>query len=385
MDKEYKILIIGDISSIYIINFIKYLKKENPSVHIYFWGAKPQNTNNYSQIFNYLDDYSLYDIRRRFNKIPLLRNVEFFFRWRNHFKKFTQSNHFDIVNIHYVYSKYFFLFDSIKNVAKNVVLSPWGSDVYRINKFEKCSLYLLYKKADYISGVNNRFTNDVLRVFNLNKEKIITFDLGSEAIDYILANKDTINNGEAKRKLGIANMFAITCGYNASPAQQHVLMIDAIYKIKNQLPSDLILLFPFTYGSNEEYKKMIKKHVLDLNLKALYVEEFLEIPDLFILRQATDMFIHIQTTDANSTSVGEYLLCGKKVVNGAWLKYDELEKSGTVPYFAVKDLTTLDQEILAAYKSEMPQFDKSILETLEEKSCAVNAKKANTSFMNILS
>ena len=142
MNKQYKILIIGDISSIYIINFIKYLKKENPSVHIYFWGAKPQNTNNYSQIFNYLDDYSLYDIRRKFNKIPLLRNVEFLFRWRNQFKKFTQSNHFDIVNIHYVYSKYFFLFDSIKNVAKIVVLSPWGSDVYRINKFEKCCLNL---------------------------------------------------------------------------------------------------------------------------------------------------------------------------------------------------------------------------------------------------
>ena len=225
----------------------------------------------------------------------------------------------------------------------------------------------------------------MLRVFNLNKEKIITFDLGSEAIDYILANKDTINNSEAKRKLGIANMFAITCGYNASPAQQHVLMIDAIYKIKDQLPSDLILLFPFTYGGDEEYKKMIKKHVMDLNLKALFVEEFLEMPDLFNLRQATDLFIHIQITDANSTSVGEYLLCEKKVVNGAWLKYDELEKSGVIPYFIVNDIATLDQDLLAAYKSEMPQFDKSILETLEEKSCAVNAKKANTSFMKILS
>ena len=146
-------------------------------------------------------------------------------------------------------------------------------------------------------------------------------------------------------------------------------------KIKDQLPDALTLLFPFTYGGTPEYRNCVKKACEDAGVKALFFENFLELPDLFRLRQATNMFIHVQTTDANSTSFGEYLLCGKKIINGSWLKYDELEFDGNVPYYVVQEIDKLDETIMRAYHAEEQDISERLLNLLKEKSCAVNAQE----------
>lgn len=385
MNKEYKILIISEIDSTYIPNFIKYLKLENPHAHISLWGINRNVNIDISNLKEYLDECYLFDLKEGHTFIAYLNYLETSLYLRKHFNKFIASKRYDIINIHYVSSKYFFLLDIIKKVSDNLVLTPWGSDVYRIGKREKQLLRLFYKKADYFSGVNNRFTKDVINLFNIPISKLIEFDLGSVTIDYIIEHKNNNDSCTAKNNLRINDKYVITCGYNASPAQRHIQIIEAINKIKNQLPSNLILMFPFTYGGDKKYKDDVKKLVKSCNIEALYFEEFLEMQDLYTLRQATDMFIHIQTTDANSTSVGEYLLCEKKVINGSWLRYDELEIDGIIPYFIVDDVGNLKEVIMDAYKSNKPLLTDKIIGALKEKSCKVNAQKANNSFVKLLS
>ena len=384
MKKDYKILILGCANSIYIINFIKFLKRENPLAKIYLWGPETNSAVNDDNFFSCLEEWYFFDDIIRYNKIPIINRIERALLWRKHFELFSGSRFFDIINIHFVSESYSYLLDVMREKSSKIVLSPWGSDVYRIGRISQFVLKHLYRNADYVSGVDNRFTKDVMRIFKVPKSKIAFFDLGSATIDYILDNKTMVTTEEAKRNLGIGGFYTITLGYNASPAQQHLKSIDAIAKIKNKLPENLALLFPFTYGGSPEYKQSVKDTCKGKGIKAFFFENFLELPELFMLRQATDMFIHVQTTDANSTSFGEYLLCGKKIINGSWLRYDELELDGNLPFFEVQEIDKLDETIMSAYHAKKEDINERLLYMLKEKSCAVNAQRANSAFEIII-
>lgn len=383
MKKDYKILIIGCANSIYIVNFVKFLKRENPQAKIYLWGLETNSTVTDDDFFCCLEEFYFFNDTVRSAKIPYVRRLEKIYLWRKHFRTFVKTKDFDIVNIHFVSEDYLYIKDALNRMSSKIVLSPWGSDVYRIGQKSITKLKSLYKMADYVSGVDNRFTKDVMSIFNVPESKIVYFDLGSSTIDYILENKNQVSTEQAKAFWGVEGAYTVTCGYNAHLAQQHLKIINSISKIKDQLPDTLTLLFPFTYGGTSEYRSCVKRACEDSGIKAVFFEKFLDLPDLFRLRQATDMFIHVQTTDANSTSFGEYLLCEKKIINGSWLRYDELELDGDVPYFVVQEIDKLDETILRAYHAKENQISERLLNLLKEKSCKVNVKRANLVFEKI--
>ena len=106
-------------------------------------------------------------------------------------------------------------------------------------------------------------------------------------------------------------------------------------------------------------------------------------PTLYLLRQSTDLFIHIQTTDANCATVREYLLCRKKVINGSWLCYDDLERYG-LPYFNVDSEENLPMCILCAYKSEPIFIDERVINGIKEKGCIHQMSLFNKIFVSLL-
>ena len=133
-------------------------------------------------------------------------------------------------------------------------------------------------------------------------------------------------------------------------------MIKTIAAIKHQLPDNLTLLFPVTYGCSygtrkKEYVEQIKQWCKESELDAVFYEDYLSVADLFYLRQGTDMFVHIQTTDAGNSSLQEYILCGKKVIHGAWIHYPFFENHEPLCYFPVASLDDLGDAILKAYHS----------------------------------
>lgn len=81
----------------------------------------------------------------------------------------------------------------------------------------------------------------------------------------------------------------ITCGYNAFEQQRHETMIKAICAIKHELPENLTLLFPLTYGSSIETKKknyveQIKQWCKESDLNAVFYEEYLSVSELFFFK-----------------------------------------------------------------------------------------------------
>ena len=372
-NKGYRVLMLGNFESVYVVQFVKHLKEVSPNVHIYFWGYTRDKSEEDRSFIDCYDDYCQFNIKHLV-KSSLFWQFKAIAELRKSFKEFVAGKHFDYISVQYIKPEYCFLVDYFKQCSSHLVLTPWGSDVYRINWLYKRLVKRVFDKADFITGPDDRFTRDFTKIFHVPANKIVHCDLGVELIDYIIAHKNQINTKEAKHQMGIEDNYVITCGYSAHRTQQHLAMIEAIHQIKDELPSNLLLFFPLTYPNDPEYKNELKQKVDECGLKAMYFNHFLDIEHLYLLRQATDLFIHIQPSDASSGTLYEYILCEKKILNGAWLKYPEIEKNGVKPYFTVCSLDDLRQAIVNATNSEPINIDKQVLADLEKKQWKVVIK-----------
>ena len=141
-----------------------------------------------------------------------------------------------------------------------------------------------------------------------------------------------------------------------------------------------------TYGHTindsiiDECKNVCKENGLD----AVFMTDFLDVEDVYKLRMATDMFVHVQTTDANSGSVQEYILCNKKIVHGSWIKYEEYEAFKPLFYFPVDKMENLGETILKAYQSEKIDIPRGVIELVKNSSWKHTSAKMNEFFMSII-
>lgn len=297
------------------------------------------------------------------------------------FKKIKTQ--YDLINIHFVTIDSFLLLSLLKKKSKKIMLTPWGSDVLRVsNRWVISCLKKLYKAADYVSLADIRFRQDVVNKFKFANKKIVDLSYGATMIDYISENKMTTE--KAKKAIGLDDSFIITAGYNRSPMQNHKMIVQAIVACKNQLPLNLVVVFPFTYNGNiEPYKSELKKWLDEHQIKSVFYESFLEEQMLKNIVYATNLFIHIQETDANSASLQEYILAGKPVINGSWLQYDHLEKI-TKPYYLAQTKNTIQQSLQEVidshYESKVAHYH---LEEIKKFGWKQKAKKWDHFFSNL--
>lgn len=262
---------------------------------------------------------------------------------------------YDLVNVHSWNRYSFFLYPLYRIISVKIMISPWGSDVYRIGFFDKVMARFCYHQANCISVPPIKFRDDIAKIFNVSKNRFVNLGFGSDTIDAINMQKN-LSKEEAKFKLGLEKLYVITCGYNASSSQNHNKILDAIDEIRSQLPDNICLVFPFTYGGTEQYKVEIEQRLKLIDVKYVIYTDYLSLDELVALRKSSDMFIHVQSSDAYSASVQEYLLCDVAVINASWLKYQTLEIFGK-PY---KEIDTFEQlpdsiiEILLGQKPVIP-------------------------------
>lgn len=226
--------------------------------------------------------------------------------------------------------------------------------------------------------------------FKIDPKKMVGSFWGSELVDYAIKNGDFISQDDAKERFGLSDQYVITCGYNRQKAQRHKDIIEAIDQQKNKLPENLTLLFPMAYG-NLSNDKFVKEYINELQMEckkrelhAVFVTDFLSVEDLYKLRKATDIFVHVQTTDAGSRSVYEYILCNKKIVHGSWVKYVGLEAFKPLFYFPVDTLDNLGDVIVKAYNSENIKIPQGVLDKVMSRSWDKKITMMNDFFMSIV-
>lgn len=357
--QDYSILIIGINSHpSHLIRFIRNLKLVNPSVSISLL-TNWEPTRFPKEIHETLAEFLKWRLSSRWNWFPFINRLINRLSSFLQIQRLIKARNYNIINIHYPQPFLCYLMSSLKKISSSIVVSPWGSDVLRLEgKIKRRELAKVFRKADFVTvGLTGNIGKTVVDEMRVDKSHIHPLAWGSETIDYINEHLQEVSTNDAKKKLGFGNRYVITCGYNAFEEQRHEIMIDAIQSIRSHLPKDFVLLFPVTYGYSygtrkKDYVDRLKGICMKLDLNAVFYEEYLSVSELFILRQATDMFIHIQTTDGGNSSLQEYVLCGKKIVHGSWMHYTYLEQFKPLFYFPVDNLDHLDEIILRAYNSE---------------------------------
>ncbi len=359
LKQDYSILIIGiNCHPTHIVRFIRNLKLNNPSTRISLLTNREPSVYP-KEVHECLDEFIKWRISYRCRKLPFINQLINRLSYSLQIRELVKNRRYDIGDIHYPQPFMAFLMRYLRKMSTSTVITPWGSDVLRLEgKRKRRQLAKVFQKADYITvGTKGDIGETLINEMRVDQSKFHSLTWGSETIDYINEHLQEVSTSDAKKKLGLENRYVITCGYNAFEEQRHLQMISAIDEIKKQLPSNLVLLFPVTYGYSygtrkQEYVESLKRKCLESGLDAVFYEDYLSVADLFYLRQGTDMFIHIQTTDGGNSSLQEYVLCGKKVVHGSWIHYEYLEKYKPLFYFPVSDLNHLSEAILKAYNSE---------------------------------
>lgn len=355
--KKYSLLIIAWYANIFHVSeFIRNLKKTNPNVEIslmtvYGMNSIPEDVKENTVEIVVFKSFSK-EIRNKFFRECI--NIVFFVC--NFIRQSKKK--YDIVDIHYARPQLSYALHWIKKLSNRIVITPWGSDVMRINDKKKIQqLTRVYYCANYVTvGPDSQIGRQVMQKFNVSCEKMVKLGWGGEFFDFIQENAITVTTEEAKARFGLKGRYVITCGYNAQREQRHEVIIDAVNSVKDKLPDNLTLLFPSTYGRSslsDAYLERIKNRGKDCGFDVISVEDHLDMADLLKLRMATDIFVHIQTTDAGSRCVMEYVACNKKVVHGSWIKYVYLEDYKPSCYFPVDYLEDLGECIVKAYKSEI--------------------------------
>lgn len=386
-NKKYSLLVVALYCYAgHVKEMVKHLKEKNPLVDITILTEEPDD---YEEIVDKLTEICFYNVSSvDWIKLRGLRVFATKYKQIRFFSKFSKNRKYDIINIHFANRYMSFVYKYLRAMSDNLVMMPWGSDILRRPKKNLEQLSYLYQKADYIAATpSSPIGRKILEEFKVNPEKVVGSFWGSAGIDYAIEKGKLISQKDSKERFGLSDRYVITCGYNRQEAQRHKAIIEAIDQKREQLPENLTLLFPMTYGNmtyQGKYVEEVKDECKKRNLQAVFVTEFLSLEDLYKLRNATDMFIHVQTTDAFSGSVQEYILCNKKIVHGSWNKYEQLEDFKPLFYFPVDKLENLGEIIVKAYNSDGIAIPQGVIDYVKSSSWHVKVTKMNDFFISIV-
>ncbi len=324
-----KILILGNINSTFVLNYVKELKaKMNCEVDIFTESIQLQGKEYLKQFIKYFDN--IYEISKYnngiINHIPKIRGI---LQIKNIANQIDNLGNYDICHIHYLDDIYGLIASQIVKKSKKLVISIYGSDFYRAKWWEKIIQYPIIKYANRITFNNKQTLEEFSKYFKkIDKDKLKIKRLGS-ALLKILKNIENISKEECKASFNIPiNSLVVTCGYNANASQQHISIIKSIENIKYKLPADVLFIFPFTYGFIREYFLKVKDLLEKSNLNYRVLSDFLSDYEVAQLRKSSDIMIHLPISDQLSGSMQESLYTGNIIITGDWLPYKILEEKG---------------------------------------------------------
>lgn len=376
-----RILIFGNINSRHLIRVVQSIKSSNKSLKVDIY--------NTASFIKEGIDISCFDLiktkKKNFYhflyKIPVINFL--LLRLLDPLKDF-KSIPFDnylLVNIHYLTIETFFLYKVFQKKARFIMISPWGSDIYRIKKFYYIPFKNVLRKSNYISALKIKFRYDIMAKFSIKESKFVELGFGSDIIDLINYSQD-ITRDDAKTYFKLDNKFVITCGYNGSRLQNHISIIKSIKRVRDFLPKETVLVLPVTYGADEGYIRELSNYLDNIQISYRLFDKFMLDKEIMYLRKCSDIFIHAQPTDAFSGSVQEYLLAGSCVINGIWTRYPDLEKYG-IPYLIFRSFEELDIVLIDAIENGTSPLNTCLKKEIVQKGWHYQNKKWAQFFNNL--
>lgn len=349
-DNKIRLLLVGDANSIFITNYALWLKntKSNFETDILtLTEIKPENQVYYNRVIS-LSDFPSY---HSFYKFKGVRRIVLHFFYAHIISKLRD---YQYVHFHFISPLIYSLIGLIKQRTNSkIILTIWGSDLYRIFKIDKSLFRKSCQHADSISFTNKESLEFFKKNYNWPKPNLYECRFGLSPLENISELK--LQKNECKTELGWDNnRLSVAVGYNLSKGQQHLKILEALRQNEIHTIKDKIqLVFPLGYGGSVEYKKEVLAAIGQSGFEAIIIDKYLSNREVVLLRKATDIMIQVQTTDQFSGSMQEHIFAGNVVITGNWLPYKKLKESGV--YFeevnSIAELPDKLTEIVRNYKS----------------------------------
>jgi hypothetical protein len=300
----------------------------------------------------------------------LKKNILLFLNYYRIFKFFKNNNrHYNVCNIHFMDMRYFFYKKKLFGLADRLVISIYGSDFYKYNK------YSFFQKPFYNKAKCITFSNDsTMEAFDDFYKK--QFHDKLHLSRFGLANVDLISKHfEKTRDHSVSKMFYnlpddkifVTIGYNTSPNNQHIHIIQELAKLNSDSKKKLFLILPMTYGGFVNHKEEVEELLKATGFSYRILTRFLNDEEIVHLRILSDIMIHLPIRDQLSASMLEYLYTGNYVITGQWLPYEILDKEDI--YYkriaSIDELSTVVEDYLhnaTSIKTDLIRNEKIILE-----------------------
>lgn len=257
----------------------------------------------------------------------------------NNFIQYTKQTYyskliskFDIINIQYLQHSSFDILDLVPS-DKKIIISLWGSDVFRS----------LDEKVP-----KQKRSLDLADVITLHSEEMKTFFLNKYGEKYrdkvkMVLFGNSYKTIELIKKIKIKELFqfnllneidvksiVVRIGYNGDPGQQHGLVIDELIKLPESYRDKIHVIIQLTYGGTEEYRAGVVAKIKGTGIEHTIFRDFLSTIEVLEVAKRSDIYLNLRTTDSLNNSLIESLLFNKLVICGDWLPYQILTDQGCV-------------------------------------------------------
>jgi len=339
-----KILFIGNINGIVFLNeHAKWLKEKlGPSTCIDIFSTVPLDKKKPSKSNYFNNKYFAYT-NSILSRIPgFKRYVIMPIRF------LLLPNDYDIIHIQYVspFLKTVSPFFHFK--AKKIIVTFWGSDFYsESDKTLRMIGKRILKKADLITMGNPGVITDFKKFFGHQFILPQLCVFGNDSIEIFKAMEQTPKvTSKTNFKLN-PNKTTITIGYNPAENNQHLAILDAIEasELLSKLKDEIEFIIPFTYGGIKRYIQTVHSRLKKFPFNYKVIDTYLTMEELFHLRNASDIFIHLPISDSISGSLREYLFTKNIVITGKWLPYKILDQN-EIYYHSIASTNQLPDVLL---------------------------------------
>ncbi len=265
----------------------------------------------------------------------------FFCRVFNSFYNSKRRSNYKIIFCNYLLKKYIERFDLVDfNVPKNCYyrimsecitskidfdITLWGSELLRANDREKKELFFFLSKSRRIKCCSPTLYMSLKESYcNFFSSKSFTTICGNSNITNVdkITESDLIAFKNKYLKNYRNEKLIVVLGYNAIPAQNHILMINAVKKLPFPVKDNIYVILPMTYGLCDNYLIEIKSNIKEIGCDFTILTEYMSETDVAALRKITNIFVEMQTSDSFSSTVQTYLYCENTVsIIADWLVY----------------------------------------------------------------
>jgi hypothetical protein len=275
-------------------------------------------------------------ISRGFFKVKFLISFTKRFLINANLYQKLQVNNYDLFHFHFPRKEYLDLFWHLREDDKSVI-SFWGSDLLRTSDYQNFVLQkLAVERATIITAQSLEMREIILSKFGrhlLNKIKIARFPPHDRLYEMIVEQKFNIKS--SKREFSVKYNLDpdkkwIVIGHNGSPDNNHLNIIDALVDLPIHYKKEILFILPFSYmpAKSEKYIAQIITQLKKHELQGIVMRDFLPWTDLAILKSATDVMIHLPSSDALSGALTEAIFAGSRIITGAWLPYSVFARLG---------------------------------------------------------